>query len=450
MLQKEYKHRCSEPVRAATYSPKADLLAVATEDNRLTVHRLAIGNGKGTFQKLFTIGFGNNSTLPPITALTWRPDGRTLALGHDDGSFSVYHIQNQTKIRLPKAARPHSERVTCLQWQECDDSLSSSSSSSTATNSSTFDASSAPFPHHPGGTEDLNEVYDAYAAAYGNDGDRNHNNIRLGPSREGRGSRLSHVPPKPRSLTKEDGGGGLSSDAAADREQEETEFALTQGGSDQSFTILASGDSTGVVTLSAYGYFPVGCVDLSGAFVAEDNVSIDRPTVCNVRMTPDVSTLTVTLRARVRQRDQQQQQQQQQPSSSSSSSSNAITTTPTFRYHICHVDTSLLYQRRYELSEVALHFGAIGELLEHMKETFVSMKKTWMNGVQVLDTKWDAYVQKIENNEKCSVIVSLYNFHYNSCNYRCCDFFYLIFLLMSFIESHLSNKPKQCIQKVLN
>ena len=57
------------------------------------------------------------------------------------------------------------------------------------------------------------------------------------------------------------------------------------------------------------------------------------------------------------------------------------------------MDTSLLYQRRYELSEVALHFGAIGELLEHMKETFVSMKKTWINGVQVLDTKWDAFVQ---------------------------------------------------------
>ena len=51
-------------------------------------------------------------------------------------------------------------------------------------------------------------------------------------------------------MTKEDGGGGLSSDAAADREQEETEFALTQGGSDQSFTILASGDSTGVTNAS--------------------------------------------------------------------------------------------------------------------------------------------------------------------------------------------------------
>ena len=104
----------------------------------------------------------------------------------------------------------------------------------------------------------------------------------------------------------------------------------------------------------------------------------------------------------------------------------SITTTPTFRYHICHVDTSLLYQRRYELSEVALHFGAIGELLEHMKETFVSMKNTWMNGVQVLDTKWDAYVQQLKINEKCSVIVCTIL----DCNYRKNYFYQFILLLM--------------------
>ena len=34
------------------------------------------------------------------------------------------------------------------------------------------------------------------------------------------------------------------------------------------------------------------------------------------------------------------------------------------------------------------------------------------------------------------------------CNYHYCDFFYLISLLMSFFESQLSNKPKQCILKI--
>ena len=38
---------------------------------------------------------------------------------------------------------------------------------------------------------------------------------------------------------------------------------------------------------------------------------------------------------------------------------------------------------------------------------------------------------------------------YIDCNYRCYDFYYLIFLLMSFIESHLSNKPKSVYTKLL-
>jgi anaphase-promoting complex subunit 4 len=392
-LHKEYSRRLNENVRAATHSPTADLIAVATEDNRLTVHRLA----DDTFQKLFVVGFGGTaadaggSALSPITALTWRPDGRTLALGHDDGSFSIYHIQNKTKIRLPKAARPHSERVTCLHWESCRGGLSSSSAITTPEAASST-SSSAPFPHHTEDIEDPSEVYDAYAAAYGN-GEGCH--ISLGPDPDGRASRLSRVPPKPQSLGKDDTvGGGLSSDATS-KEQEETEFALTHGGNDQPFTILASGDSTGVVTLSAYGYFPVGCVDLSGAFVEEEGVAIDRPTVCNVRMTPDVSILTVTLRARVHHTNSAQQASSISTSSSSSSSAPLSSTTagivsPTFRYQMCHVDTSLLYERRYELSEIALHFGAIGELLEHMKETFTSMQTTWVESVRALDYKWDS------------------------------------------------------------
>ena len=41
-----------------------------------------------------------------------------------------------------------------------------------------------------------------------------------------------------------------------------------------------------------------------------------------------------------------------------------------------------------------------------------------------------------------------YNLHHNRCNYRYSNFYYLISLLMSFIESHLSNKPKQCILQI--
>ena len=38
---------------------------------------------------------------------------------------------------------------------------------------------------------------------------------------------------------------------------------------------------------------------------------------------------------------------------------------------------------------MALHFGAIGELIEHMKTTFTAMQTAWVDGTRVLDTKWE-------------------------------------------------------------
>jgi hypothetical protein len=368
MLQKEYTHHSSPKIQSSSYAPTRDVIAIATEDNKLTVHRLA--NEKLT--KLFA---ADSSTLQsPITALTWRPDGETLALGHRDGSFSVYHIENKTKIQLPKAAKPHSDRITCLHWEECEEK---------------GDEGTGPLPSslRNAMSDDENDVYDAWTAAayFDDDGALS----KLGPSKEGRKTRLSRVPKKPRAFATDD---GLTTTAAEDKEREETEFALTHG-CDQPFTILASGDSTGVVTLSAYGYFPVGCVDLSGAFVKEKGFIIDRPTVCNIRMTPDISTLTVTLRARLHKYDGSGGDGFSTSSpSSSSSSSNSTTSTddnPLFRYHVCHVDTSLLYDRRNEISEIALHFGAIGELIEHMKTTFTMMEQAWVDGTRTLDGKWE-------------------------------------------------------------
>ena len=63
--------------------------------------------------------------------------------------------------------------------------------------------------------------------------------------------------------------------------------------------------------------------------------------------------------------------------------------------------------------------------------------------VQLLKPKkWGGAFPKIEKIEN---VVNCVTIHYTSCNYRCCDFYDLIPLLMSSIESYLSNKPKQCI-----
>ena len=53
----------------------------------------------------------------------------------------------------------------------------------------------------------------------------------------------------------------------------------------QSLEVLVSGDQSGVITLSAYGYFPIGCIDLSGAFCKEQqrSKSISSGTLPKVR-----------------------------------------------------------------------------------------------------------------------------------------------------------------------
>ena len=193
-LQREYRSRLGDDVRVATHSPTRDLIAIA-EDNKLTVHRLA----DETFQKLFGVGFGSaadstSKPLPPITALTWRPDGRTLALGHNDGSFSVYDIESKTKVRMPKAARPHSERVTCLHWEKCEERTNVANEELEG-----MDMSSS----GGGGASEEYGAYDAYDAAYASSTMDIDNCIRLGPSREGRTSRLSRVPTKPRRFENE-------------------------------------------------------------------------------------------------------------------------------------------------------------------------------------------------------------------------------------------------------
>ena len=49
-IQKEYTHKSSSIIRAASHAPVQDIIAIATEDNKLTVHRLVT---ECPFQKLF-------------------------------------------------------------------------------------------------------------------------------------------------------------------------------------------------------------------------------------------------------------------------------------------------------------------------------------------------------------------------------------------------------------
>ena len=65
------------------WCPTMDLLAVVTGDSQLMVHRPA------SWTRLFThAGFDH-----PIACLAWRPDGQVLAVGHSNGSVTMFGVE---------------------------------------------------------------------------------------------------------------------------------------------------------------------------------------------------------------------------------------------------------------------------------------------------------------------------------------------------------------------
>ena len=74
----------SGEVTRMEWCPTMDLLALVTADSSLMVHR------PGGWQRLFVhTGFDH-----PITCLAWQPDGQVLAVGHADGSVTLFGVED--------------------------------------------------------------------------------------------------------------------------------------------------------------------------------------------------------------------------------------------------------------------------------------------------------------------------------------------------------------------
>eukprot|EP00898_Chlorokybus_atmophyticus_P001412 jgi/Chlat1/2271/Chrsp17S02791 len=93
----------SSAVNLASWSPTMDLLAIATADRQLCVYRL-------NWQRLWAI-----SPETAVTALCWRPDGRALAVGDEDGSITLLDVEEGEQRHVLKS---HSAPVACMSWLE--------------------------------------------------------------------------------------------------------------------------------------------------------------------------------------------------------------------------------------------------------------------------------------------------------------------------------------------
>ncbi|XP_024114665.1 anaphase-promoting complex subunit 4 [Oryzias melastigma] len=96
------------PVLCMAWSPKRDLIALANTAGELLLHRLA------SFQRVWSLP-PTDRTGKEITALAWRPDGKTLA-------FSLGDTKQVVLCGVEKAEILHvfpvQSPVTCMHWME--------------------------------------------------------------------------------------------------------------------------------------------------------------------------------------------------------------------------------------------------------------------------------------------------------------------------------------------
>ncbi|KAK4491683.1 hypothetical protein RD792_002449 [Penstemon davidsonii] len=103
-FQLQFDKSIASQIKIAEWNPEKDLLAMVTEDSKLILHRF-------NWQRLWTSSPGKC-----ITSICWRPDGKAIALGLEDGSISLHDVEDGNhKISTyeDRTARffPHAPRV---------------------------------------------------------------------------------------------------------------------------------------------------------------------------------------------------------------------------------------------------------------------------------------------------------------------------------------------------
>lgn len=215
-------------IKIAEWNPEKDLLAMVTEDSKILLHRF-------NWQRLWTVSPGKC-----ITSLCWRPDGKAIAVGLEDGTISLHDVENGKLLRSSKL---HTVAVMSLNWEE--------------------------------------------------DGTDNKDNCGSISTYEDRTSRF--FPPAPRApkmpgvVPGETGFMDGSDDSSQD----------LSNSSHQRFNILCSGDREGSICFSIFGIFPVGKLNIHRFSLSNERVNNHIPcqllnaSICKVALAKDLCHLTV-------------------------------------------------------------------------------------------------------------------------------------------------------------
>lgn len=227
-FQLQFDKPIASQIKIAEWNPEKDLLAMVTEDSKILLHRF-------NWQRLWTISPGKC-----ITSLCWRPDGKAVAVGLEDGTISLHDVENGKLLRSMKT---HTAAVVCLNWQE-----------------------------------DAEQIKDNSASNF---------------TYEDRTSRFFPPPPrKPRMPGLVSGDTGFMDDG-------EDSLRELNTSSHQRFNILCSGDIDGSICFSIFGIIPVGKLNIHDISICSpqmgDRVSLQllSASICKVALSTNLCHLIV-------------------------------------------------------------------------------------------------------------------------------------------------------------
>ncbi|CAN1216528.1 Anaphase-promoting complex subunit 4 [Linum perenne] len=80
-FQLQFNKPLASQVKIAEWNPEKDLLSMVTDDSKILLHRF-------NWQRLWTVSPGKS-----ITSLCWRPDGKAIAVGLEDGTISLHDVE---------------------------------------------------------------------------------------------------------------------------------------------------------------------------------------------------------------------------------------------------------------------------------------------------------------------------------------------------------------------
>ncbi|XP_068325180.1 anaphase-promoting complex subunit 4 [Pyrus communis] len=228
-FQLQFDKPLASQIKIAEWNPEKDLLAMVTEDSKILLHRF-------NWQRLWTISPGRS-----ITSLCWRPDGKAIAVGLEDGTVSLHDVENGKLLRSLKS---HSVAVVSLNWEE---------------------------DGHT--TRDEHGSISTY---------------------EDRTSRFFPPPPRVPRMP------GLVSGDTGFIDDSEDSFQELSNSSQQRFNILCSGDKDGIICFSIFGIFPIGKINIHNFCVptplmdAKAECRLLNASVCKVALSKDLCHLIVT------------------------------------------------------------------------------------------------------------------------------------------------------------